>query len=314
MSTLIPLVSGRLADDLERRLGQNASDESAWQREMERAQLAGWFHSTTKDGHGEASVDKVGDSAPTATLSPKNSRLSAANQQTTASLTLSHAQNQASGRWSGHQISAAPRTQTTLQAVATIIKPGVTTGQSGQTWLDHTPLLVALGQALSMSAEATPTSDTASGKSTDAPGAALEYPVMALSVISPLRPQSTSVRPTDHTHVESASEVSSDGHMPLTEESPSIRLHAEWSPDGVTVWLGIDGDPTTIGARLAVVVSELQRALADQKQELRALVCNGKTVFEEGAVSSVAASGMARFYRPQESFSYVFTHLYRQEA
>jgi hypothetical protein len=59
-----------------------------------------------------------------------------------------------------------------------------------------------------------------------------------------------------------------------------VRCHAQWSDQGVNVWLGMDGPLHEQARQLAWIVSELAQSLARQGQALGAVVCNGRTVFE----------------------------------
>lgn len=56
---------------------------------------------------------------------------------------------------------------------------------------------------------------------------------------------------------------------------PSLRLHVEDTPQGVVVWLGMDGDAAGSAARAAPLVAELRRLLAASGQRLAGVICNG---------------------------------------
>jgi hypothetical protein len=59
----------------------------------------------------------------------------------------------------------------------------------------------------------------------------------------------------------------------------AVRLYAEWSEQGVRIWLGSEAGGQIPVAGLAL---QLQRLLAAQGTRLLALVCNGQSVWEEG--------------------------------
>lgn len=67
--------------------------------------------------------------------------------------------------------------------------------------------------------------------------------------------------------------VASDPHL-------ATRIHVEQHEDaGMTVWLGADGDATTVALKAAALLAELQRALPLAGHRLARLVCNGVSVY-----------------------------------
>lgn len=67
------------------------------------------------------------------------------------------------------------------------------------------------------------------------------------------------------------------------DPGPAIRIHLEQGPQGLVVWLGMDGDAagrTAPAAAAAAVVAELRRTLAAAGQPLTAVICNGSTIAE----------------------------------
>ena len=57
-----------------------------------------------------------------------------------------------------------------------------------------------------------------------------------------------------------------------------IRMHADWSPEGVRLWLGMD--PAVVDA-LRAITAQLQRWLSAQSVRLLSISCNGTLVADE---------------------------------
>jgi hypothetical protein len=62
----------------------------------------------------------------------------------------------------------------------------------------------------------------------------------------------------------------------------AMRVHVENGPEGVTVWLGLDGDAAVVAARAAAILLELRR-LSGPAQRLVNVVCNGTTIYTDAA-------------------------------
>jgi hypothetical protein len=60
-----------------------------------------------------------------------------------------------------------------------------------------------------------------------------------------------------------------------SEPREPVRLYAEWSDQGVSVWLGADANQ---GLQVSDLVSQVQQWLAGQGERLLAVVCNGRVV------------------------------------
>ena len=92
-----------------------------------------------------------------------------------------------------------------------------------------------------------------------------------------------------------------------TEQSP-LRLHAEWTDDGVRVWLGADAQGLPDVAALA---TQLQRWLAGQGLSLLGLVCNGRDLLRgESAPSHLSDEPRAPQRARATDLSLPFTNLY----
>jgi hypothetical protein len=68
------------------------------------------------------------------------------------------------------------------------------------------------------------------------------------------------------------------------QERDPLRVHAEWSEDGVRVWVGADGEALTL-ERAEALLRALQRGLAAHGARLMAAFINGRAL-RDGEVSS----------------------------
>jgi hypothetical protein len=83
---------------------------------------------------------------------------------------------------------------------------------------------------------------------------------------------------------QAATRVSVQQPAPGDEPGPTApRLHVEHGSDGLTVWLGLDGNPVLVAAQAAALCTELRRSLAATQQRLAALVCNGQAIYSSTA-------------------------------
>lgn len=62
------------------------------------------------------------------------------------------------------------------------------------------------------------------------------------------------------------------------------RVHLEHRPEGMAVWIGVDGDAAAVAVRAAAILSELRRSVPGGGP-LALLVCNGSTVYVHPAAS-----------------------------
>ncbi len=94
---------------------------------------------------------------------------------------------------------------------------------------------------------------------------------------------------------ESANAGVTDKAEPLPEEHQAIRFHAEWSEDGLRLWLGINSNANMAKAQ---IVRQLHEWVAKQNVQLLALIWNGEQmprnvlvqVLKEGAKPPVSSS------------------------
>ena len=71
-------------------------------------------------------------------------------------------------------------------------------------------------------------------------------------------------------------------HVLDTHAHPSLksmRVHLQWTADGVQLWLGMDGTSRQIETHLGILLPELERALSARGLRLARVTCNGQTVW-----------------------------------
>jgi hypothetical protein len=85
---------------------------------------------------------------------------------------------------------------------------------------------------------------------------------------------------------EDAPESSESDHeieiSPDPSERDPLRVHTQWSAEGVRIWLGIDAAQAL---PLASVTEQLRRSVAVRGERLVSIVCNGQVVYEDPAIS-----------------------------
>jgi hypothetical protein len=72
-----------------------------------------------------------------------------------------------------------------------------------------------------------------------------------------------------------------------------VRCHAQWTADGVNVWLGMDASVQDPTQQLKSILWQLQQSLSQQGQVLASVVCNGRTVFQRDSPVSLQGSNAA---------------------
>ena len=93
------------------------------------------------------------------------------------------------------------------------------------------------------------------------------------SVTAPVRHQSHRLAPRTPDEPEVAQFPIAGAPQPV----PAVRVHADWSVEGVRIWLGMDAE----GSRSAqVLTAHLQGWLASQGIRALSITCNGKTLYE----------------------------------
>jgi hypothetical protein len=70
-----------------------------------------------------------------------------------------------------------------------------------------------------------------------------------------------------------------------------VRWHAEWRENGLSLWVGVDGDPALQLTRLGhLLLQELRPQLEARGARLVSLVCNGRTLLPSGPRPSDGAA------------------------
>lgn len=84
-----------------------------------------------------------------------------------------------------------------------------------------------------------------------------------------------------HTVVgQGAGHASAEGpRVPDGGEPAPVRIHAEACGEGVTVWIGIDGDAALVARRSAELLEELLRHARESGRRVEAVICNGTPVY-----------------------------------
>jgi hypothetical protein len=74
---------------------------------------------------------------------------------------------------------------------------------------------------------------------------------------------------------------------PAPDEAPApLRLHEEATPYGQAVWIAMRADDEALAAMLPRIVSDLQRDMQQVRgQRLHQVVCNGRLVWRDGTLS-----------------------------
>jgi hypothetical protein len=74
-------------------------------------------------------------------------------------------------------------------------------------------------------------------------------------------------------------------HVRVARHAP-LRLHAEASPAGHTVWIALRADDGGLLNMLPQIVLDLQRGFAQRGHRLLAVVCNGREVWREPSTAT----------------------------
>lgn len=104
--------------------------------------------------------------------------------------------------------------------------------------------------------------------------------------------------------LDDATETGDKRATSAADEREPLRVHAQWSDDGVQLWLGADIDGM---ASVGAVLSQLQQAVAAQGTRLLRVVCNGREmplaspagarVFDAELPSGITSEDVDRFPR-----------------
>lgn len=227
-----------------------ARQQVAWQREMERAQMATWFKpSVTTRPENAASRPGPAPSGPSL-------RVSRAAEPGTAAPVGGIPSGMAALPGAlfavGLPTAGSSLPETPLQAPATPMTVSAGTRIS--------PLLKAAPEALApMDAQIRRMGGPMQAASAPAPGDAADIPAEDTAKL--LTPSA-----------------------PGIEAQAPLRLHEEATPEGQAVWIAMRADDDALTAMLPQIVADLQRDMQQVRgQRLYQVVCNGRVVWRDGA-------------------------------
>ncbi|QRY35505.1 hypothetical protein JVX96_29825 (plasmid) [Variovorax sp. PDNC026] len=257
-----PTTTPNAATALERRVsldspGAEARHQVAWQREMERAQMATWFKPPVA-----ARTDRA-TQAPSASPPPP----------------LRHAP-----RAVDPQIVASAGNS--LPGMATLPGPAYVPNLpiAGSPVLEAhasapiAPAYAFAGLRTAALAEATPETRALTAPQIRRTGG----PVQAAN--EPMPEGATDV-PAEATDAPSSSTPQS------AEFQAPLRLHEEATPEGQAVWIAMRADDEALAAMLPRIVADLQRDMQQARGErLHQVVCNGRLVWREGTTLTTDGS------------------------
>lgn len=224
--------------------GDDPQQQLAWRREMERAQLSGWFKPTPQD---EGRGTSQGASQP----GPRAAK----------------ATRQASG--TGPATPGMPAPSIRMALWSPVTSPAPPSGFQG---------------ALSPHPPGTPTVSTVNAKAfaTDPAPPIEERHSAHVGARSPLWNASPAQdAPAASENAPQTGDTDPATATPQDSQAP-IRLHEESTPSGQALWLAMRADDRALTALLPQLVLDLQRAQKQQGRHLHQVVCNGRLVWRDG--------------------------------
>lgn len=124
--------------------------------------------------------------------------------------------------------------------------------------------------------------------------AGMSRPVAARPTAIAWMPEPPDVEPT-----EALAETRTSPVVSATEDAPEpLRVHAQWSAQGVSVWLGCDAAAVPA---LDEIIVQLQRTLAARGERLLGIVCNGREVWRGAPPSGLSPFLLPASRRPSPS-------------
>jgi hypothetical protein len=90
--------------------------------------------------------------------------------------------------------------------------------------------------------------------------------------------------------------------MVPTSREP-LRIHAEWSDEGLRLWLGLDARAAPPAPDVEALLHELRRRVETSGTRLVSLVCNGRPVLDARAAGPTRSNGQVvppHLARPSE--------------
>ena len=233
--------------------GDTAQQQVAWQREMERAQMANWFKPPVAAGKDGTTA------APTrAPEAPDRGRTNTVAQAPGAI-------------GSANPVAAAPQLGMTME-------PRTAAG-----------LPIGAADVFNGAAQAPRAAVRFFAEMRTAVAAEAPQETKALSDVQLRRGASllpTVGEPVDNSAPDAEADAVAE---PRTQPSSTpdaqapVRLHEESMPEGQAVWIAMRADDDALAAMLPRIVADLQRGVQDRGQRLHQVVCNGRLVWRDGA-------------------------------
>lgn len=251
-------VASAMASPMRRNTPQAATgDEAAqrqlaWQREMERAQLAGWFKP------GAADTQEASAPAP-ANQRPQQGPRGQGREQ--------------------HRESRGPAQETTrpptLGTSAAASRPAL----HGSAWMslkgEAIAGLPAPGAAARALVERQPVSEFEA-----APESRLRLDVRAFERFGP--PAASASAPEAAASQDEAADAAAAPQPASEILLAPLRLHEETRLRGQAVWIAMRADDQTLVSMLPRLVADLERGMRERGQRLHQVVCNGRLVWRDG--------------------------------
>jgi hypothetical protein len=239
--------------------GDTVQQQAAWQREMERAQMANWFKPPLAADKSSAAASS--GRAPEAPA--RTERLGAALAQVPAAITGSN------------PAAAASELAMPLEPLVASPRIGVADVFGGAARAPHA--------AVRFFAEMRP-------------AVAAEAPAETRPLADVQLHRGASVLPTSDKSVDdSAPDAQAEAVAESRTQSSStpdaqapVRLHEESMPEGQAVWIAMRADDDALAAMLPRIVADLQRGVQDRGQRLHQVVCNGRLVWRADAGAPAA--------------------------
>ncbi|HSW20520.1 MAG TPA: hypothetical protein VLJ86_25080, partial [Ramlibacter sp.] len=231
-----------------------------WLREMERAQLSGWFRGV---GGGQGGAAVAVSRSPLAQAAAAPSPVERAPEAHSSAAGAGQAQDP-------NAANPAPESARLAATTGAQPAPGHASGQQGLATQRRSaqPTLLQPQSVVMNSHAASPTDKQAGPQST-----VRAEPVEASARQQSANPSTSSGRtegcalatpstrdePTASALPANAIVRAALANANTQAVAEPLRIHVEQSPDGLAVWLGIDGDPAHAQARAAAIVQALRR-------------------------------------------------------
>jgi hypothetical protein len=293
------------------RSGQDDAKRQAWLREMERAQLAGWFLPTGRE------AVRSGPAMKSPVISEPSRALTA----------VAHHHGFSNSTSNGEARQVAPVSQSESGPVAVVRAPSqndfaavqsreMSSAESTTASVQAPSGMRGLVEQSMQSGEAFAHAHRQTFTAAHYPAAGLvrggEHPLLAASSATaqetpalPMFASQTQVQPqvflnslgparwepavntqwdgvpfaqkaAQETNPQEGSRLSSQA----TQRNAATRIHTQWTFEGMTLWIGMDGTARQVELQAQAIVSTLLRTFNSQGQRLSRVVCNGTVVFD----------------------------------